>query len=56
MLKPNGALYQFTYGGRCPLDRRQLEQAGLRARCLGFIALNMPPAFVYRIAREGSRT
>lgn len=55
-LKPDGAYYQFTYGGRCPLDRRQLARAGLKARCIGFIALNMPPAFVYRISREGAHT
>jgi phospholipid N-methyltransferase len=51
LLGERGALYQFTYGGRCPLDRRQLEAHGLDARILGFVALNMPPAFVYRIAR-----
>lgn len=53
MLKAEGAFYQFTYGGRCPVDRRQLARNGLEARCIGFIALNMPPAFVYRIARTG---
>jgi len=53
LLRETGALYQFTYGGRCPLDRRELERQGLAARCVGFIALNMPPAFVYRIARKG---
>lgn len=51
LLKPDGAFYQFTYGGRCPLDRRHLERLGLDARCTGFIALNVPPAFVYRISR-----
>ena len=51
LLKEDGALFQFTYGGRCPVDRRQLERHGLEARCIGFIALNVPPAFVYRIAR-----
>lgn len=54
LLKPCGALYQFTYGGRCPLDRGQLRQHELEARCVGFIPLNMPPAFVYRIARIGA--
>jgi phosphatidylethanolamine/phosphatidyl-N-methylethanolamine N-methyltransferase len=54
LLKPGGAFYQFTYGGRCPIERRQLERAGLRARCVGFIALNMPPAFVYRITARHS--
>jgi phospholipid N-methyltransferase len=53
LLSVRGALYQFTYGGRCPVDRRELKQRGLEARCIGFIARNMPPAFVYRIARAG---
>jgi len=56
LLKASGAFYQFTYGGRCPIDRRQLERIGLEARCIGFIALNMPPAFVYRIARTGQQS
>ncbi len=54
LLSADGALLQFTYGGRCPIDRRQLERHGLQARCTGFIALNVPPAFVYRISRAGS--
>lgn len=54
LLKETGAFYQFTYGGRCPVDRRQLARNGLEAKCIGFIALNMPPAFVYRIARTDS--
>lgn len=52
LLAPEGAMFQFTYGGRCPVDRRYLERLDLEARCIGFIALNMPPAFVYRIARR----
>lgn len=52
LLAERGALYQFTYGGRCPVDRRVLARHGLTARCIGFIALNMPPAFVYRITRD----
>lgn len=52
LLGPGGALIQFTYRGRCPLSRRELEQHGLRARCTGFVALNMPPASVYRIVRQ----
>jgi len=56
LLKDSGAFYQFTYGGRCPVDRRQLARNGLEARCIGFIALNMPPAFVYRIARSKDPT
>jgi phospholipid N-methyltransferase len=52
LLREQGTFYQFTYGGRCPLDRRQLEGHGLTARCVGFVARNVPPAFVYRIARR----
>ena len=51
LLREHGALFQFTYGGRCPVGRRELESHGLVAKCIGFIALNMPPAFIYRIAR-----
>lgn len=51
LLTADGAIYQFTYGGRCPIDRRQLREYGFKARCIGFIAFNMPPAFVYRIGR-----
>ena len=54
LLRERGALIQFTYGGRCPVGRRDLERQGLVARCIGFIALNMPPAFIYRIARAGA--
>ena len=54
LLQAGGAFYQFTYGGRCPLDRRLLDGLALKARCIGFIALNMPPAFVYRITRKVS--
>lgn len=54
LLRERGAMIQFTYGGRCPVGRRELERQGLVARCIGFIALNMPPAFVYRIARAGA--
>jgi phospholipid N-methyltransferase len=51
LLHEEGALFQFTYGGRCPFGRRELKDQGLVARCVGFVALNMPPAFIYRIAR-----
>jgi phospholipid N-methyltransferase len=54
LLREGGAVLQFTYGGRCPVGRRELERQGLVAKCIGFIALNMPPAFIYRIARAGA--
>jgi len=51
VLGPRGAYQQFTYGLRCPIDRAQRERLGLKRRLLGFAALNIPPAFVYRFSR-----
>jgi phosphatidylethanolamine/phosphatidyl-N-methylethanolamine N-methyltransferase len=51
MLKPNGVLHQFTYGGRCPLGRELRRDLGIERSLIGFAALNLPPAFVYRFAR-----
>ena len=48
LLGDGGAFHQFTYGGLCPVGRRTRDGLGLRASCLGFAALNVPPAFVYR--------
>lgn len=51
-LRPGGALYQFTYGPRCPVPRPVLERLGLKARRIGGTLFNMPPAAVYRISRR----
>ena len=51
VLKPTGVLHQFTYGDRCPLDRDLREHLGIERSLIGFAALNLPPAFVYRFAR-----
>ncbi|MCY4157531.1 MAG: methyltransferase domain-containing protein [Gammaproteobacteria bacterium] len=48
LLADGGAFHQFTYGGICPVGRGTLESLGIKASFLGFAALNMPPAFVYR--------
>lgn len=53
VLRQGGALYQFTYGPRCPVARRLLDRLGLKATCIGRAYLNMPPAAVYRITRRG---
>lgn len=50
-LRSDGALYQFTYGPRCPVPGAILKQLGLRAQRIGWVANNLPPAFVYRIER-----
>ena len=47
-----GAFHQFTYGGRCPVERAVLRRLGLEATLLRFTPLNMPPAFVYRLQRR----
>ncbi|MEG6508107.1 phospholipid methyltransferase [Methyloligella sp. 2.7D] len=52
-LREGGAFYQFTYGPRCPIPKPMLERLGLRASKVGRAMLNLPPATVYRIARQG---
>ncbi len=54
-LHADGALYQFTYGPRCPLPRRLLEQLDLEAVRIGRVLFNLPPATVYRIGRRRCR-
>ena len=51
-----GALYQFTYGVRCPVPVEVMNELGLRATKIGWVAMNLPPARVYRISRVGNRT
>nr|WP_200841126.1 VTT domain-containing protein [Geminicoccus flavidas] len=51
-MKPDGALYQFTYGPRCPVPLRLLDRLGLKAERLGGTLANVPPAAVYRITRR----
>jgi phospholipid N-methyltransferase len=54
-LHADGALYQFTYGPRCPLPRQLLEQLDLEAVRIGRVLFNLPPATVYRIGRRRCR-
>ena len=51
VLKPTGAYQQFTYGWRVPIDRENRERLKLKRKLLGWAALNIPPAFVYRFTR-----
>ena len=51
LLGPAGVFQQFTYGGRCPIRRELLAALRLDATLLGIAPFNVPPAFVYRIAR-----
>ncbi len=50
-LRADGAFYQFTYGPLCPVPSAILKRLGLRARRLGWVANNLPPASVFRIER-----
>lgn len=55
LLKPHGQLHQFTYAGRCPIDRDARAHLRVESVLLGIAALNFPPAFVYRFTRRNAR-
>jgi phosphatidylethanolamine/phosphatidyl-N-methylethanolamine N-methyltransferase len=48
-LRPGGAMYQFTYGWRCPISQSLLDRLDLEATRIGRTFCNLPPATVYRI-------
>jgi phosphatidylethanolamine/phosphatidyl-N-methylethanolamine N-methyltransferase len=54
-LRPDGAIYQFTYGPESPVPRAILDQLGLKATRVGRALANVPPATVYRIRRRQTR-
>jgi phospholipid N-methyltransferase len=54
MLKPHGRLHQFTYAGRCPVDKELRALLHVDSVLLGIAALNLPPGFVYRLTRRSS--
>ena len=54
-MAPGGALYQFTYGPRCPFSAEVLARLGLRGQRVGGVVRNLPPASVYRITRDRDR-
>jgi phospholipid N-methyltransferase len=51
-LREGGALYQFTYGLRCPVPHRLLDRFGFKATLHGQALRNFPPARVYKIVRR----
>ncbi len=55
-LEHGGAFYQFTYGPRCPVPAAILRRLGLRAKRMGWVVNNLPPAAVYRIERSARRS
>lgn len=50
-LRLGGALYQFTYGRKCPVPAAAMAEFDLKAELLGRIYRNLPPASVFRISR-----
>jgi phospholipid N-methyltransferase len=54
LLKPHGRLHQFTYAGRCPVDRGLRALLRVDSTLLGIAPLNLPPAFVYRLTRRAA--
>lgn len=53
-LRPGGYFHQFTYVGKCPVERPLLRSLGLEASFLRFTPFNFPPAFVYRLQRRSA--
>lgn len=51
-LRPGGAMYQFTYGYRCPVADTILGTLSLKASRTATIFVNAPPASVYKIERR----
>jgi len=51
-LRPGGAMYQFTYGYRCPVADSILDTLGLKASRTATVLVNAPPASVYKIERK----
>lgn len=51
-LHKDGAIYQFTYGPKCPVSLALLDRLNVRAEKTGWTLRNFPPAAVYRISRR----
>ncbi len=51
-LRPGGAMFQFTYGPRCPVADPVLADLGLTATRTATVLVNAPPASVYKIVRR----
>ncbi len=49
---PDAALYQFTYGPKCPVREEIMARLGLSAHRTARVWRNVPPASVYCITRN----
>lgn len=45
-------IVQFSYGLRCPVPQALRERLGLQATRMGWVAANLPPAWVWRLQRD----
>jgi phosphatidylethanolamine/phosphatidyl-N-methylethanolamine N-methyltransferase len=54
-MQTGGALYQFTYGWKCPVPAQVMHELDLSAEKIGTVFLNVPPASVYRITLQNQR-
>jgi phosphatidylethanolamine/phosphatidyl-N-methylethanolamine N-methyltransferase len=52
LLKPHGRLHQFTYAGRCPVDKDLRALLRVDSVLLGIAPLNLPPGFAYRLTQR----
>ncbi len=50
-MKPDGVLYLFTYGMKCPVSPETLQAHHLVSSLTNFIIKNLPPASIYCISR-----
>jgi phosphatidylethanolamine/phosphatidyl-N-methylethanolamine N-methyltransferase len=48
VLRPGGAILQYTYSPVSPLPRKRL---GITGKLMGWAASNLPPATVWRFTR-----
>jgi phospholipid N-methyltransferase len=53
-MRPDGVFYQFTYGVRCPVSKKILDELGLEAIRTRGVLINVPPASVYCIRRKSA--
>ncbi|WP_252870005.1 class I SAM-dependent methyltransferase [Achromobacter mucicolens] len=50
-MPPGASMHFFTYGVKCPISARVLDDCGLHARRVRFVPMNLPPASVYSLSR-----
>lgn len=54
VLRPGGAMVQFTYGNRAPVSAKTLQSLGLHAEPGPRVWANLPPAQVFVLRRQNA--